>query len=96
MWILVTAAVLLIVLAMKGRLGPLIWEGRPVAAGDTHRGLGRGPCGRWAGARPDVGADAGADSPPRESAESVLARRLADGEITPEDYLERSSLLNER
>lgn len=26
----------------------------------------------------------------------ILARRLADGEVTPEEYLERLSLINER
>lgn len=32
----------------------------------------------------------------RPGPESILAQRLANGEITPEDYLERLSLLQEK
>lgn len=41
--------------------------------------------------RPDPGREAA-----REDPETVLARRLADGDLTPEEYLERLSLLQER
>ena len=31
-----------------------------------------------------------------DSAEGVLARRLADGDLSPDEYLERAALLNDR
>ena len=80
---LVIVAVLLFVLHRTGRLGPLAWQGREhLAEARTSGQLGARPFG-----------------PPRPATPTpsdVLAKRLADGDISPEEYLERSALLHER
>ncbi len=86
--------VFLVLLAKLGRIGPFTWEPRfaglpasaaPVApATPTEIGAGAAASGwtGWAGRHDDP--------------ETILARRLADGEITSDDYLERMSLLGHR
>lgn len=56
-----------------------------------HRGS-IGPF-RWAG-RPLAAAHPGAVAV--EPAEAILARRLADGDLSPDEYLERAALLKDR
>lgn len=90
----IIVAVLLLVLYKKGRLGPLAWEGREQLVRGRHPGeLGGRPFGpSWAH---HYGPD-GALAQRRETPEEVLARRLADGDLSPDEYLERSALLHER
>ncbi|CAI9402083.1 MULTISPECIES: hypothetical protein [Aestuariimicrobium] len=79
---IVGAAVVLLVVLLytRGRVGPLTWAGREHLAGQSHP--------RMLGARPSA--------PEKPSPSEVLAGRLADGEITPDEYLERSALMHER
>lgn len=85
MFLLFTLAVLVLILAFTGRIGPFVWAGRP---------LGR-PGGEWPTA--DY-----ADSPPRPrpaspnpgpTPEEIVAQRLADGQISPDEYRELVSVL---
>lgn len=48
----------------------------------------------WDGPRP--GAPTPNTAPAASDPAAILARRLADGELSPEEYLERLSLINER
>lgn len=81
-WIALT--VFVVVLRNSGRIGPFVWLGRP----------GHGPV--RVGGRPGCRRPAAAAGPaPDSDAERILARRLADGHVTPEEYLERLSLLQE-
>ena len=80
---IIIVAVFLFALHRFGRLGPFAWQGREhLAAARTAGQLGARPIGPQLPATPT----------PSE----VLARRLADGDISPEEYLERSALLHER
>lgn len=83
---------IIVVLFLKflrhGGIGPVRWA--PGGGPAQHRGPAgpagpRGHRGRWAGAwdRPS----------PEEEALARLAERLAAGDITPEEYLERSTVL---
>lgn len=81
MFLVTVTVVFVILLARFGRIGPFVWD--PAGAPGPRRQPTR--CG-GPGPRADT-----AGTP-----ETVLARRLADGDITPEEYLERLSLLQER
>ena len=66
-------------LLKSGRVGPVRWDPRGAdAPGPSHGGPGHGPWGRPS---------------PEEAALATLADRLAKGEISPEEYLERSTAL---
>lgn len=83
MFVLIAIGVFLFLLHQRGSLGPFRWEGRQFPpAGQHGPSLHRGPWGYPA----QLG-------PASDSAESILARRLADGEIDSDEYLERSALL---
>lgn len=84
MAVLIALLVFLVLLKHHGRLGPFVWDAPPCP------GRRREPD-RPDAERPDPGREAA-----REDPETVLARRLADGDLTPEEYLERLSLLQER
>ncbi len=73
--------VALIKLVKHGRVGPVRWA--------PHRGGSDAPeAPRFGGHRPPW-----AQPSPEEAALATLAERLASGDITPEEYLERSSAL---
>lgn len=83
MFVLIAIGVFLFLLHQRGSLGPFRWEGRQFSpAGQHGPSMHRGPWGYPA----QLG-------PASDSAESILARRLADGEIDSDEYLERSALL---
>lgn len=80
---IIIVALFLFVLHRNGRLGPFAWQGREhLVAAPTPGQLGARPFGPQAPSTP--------------TPSDVLARRLADGDISPEEYLERSALLHER
>lgn len=75
----------------RGGLGPVRWDPRRGAGEDgsgrrPRHGFGPGA----AGHRPPW-----AQQSPEEAALATLAERLASGDITPDEYLERSSALRE-
>ncbi len=75
-------AVFLFVLAQAGRIGPFVW------LGPRHpRQL---PPRSWGG--PPVEGETAA----RRDPEQVLAMRLADGDLSTDEYLERLSVLQSR
>jgi hypothetical protein len=97
MGLLLILLLFLFALSRVGRIGPFEWAG-PV------RRFGPPP---WAyhgtfgpqGPAPEAGEDAGRVRPPfgpPADPERILARRLADGEISSDDYLERLSLIQSR
>lgn len=83
---MVLALVLFVIaLATMGRIGPFVWDGP------------RAPYGAYPGPAPSAHSPHDVQAAPAESDPAhILARRLADGEISPEEYLERLSLINER
>ena len=96
MMLFIAVGILLIVLHKRGELGPFRWEGRPVTAGRCGRvGAIGAPAER---AMPTGGPHQAHPRGPRHDAspETVLAQRLADGEITADEYLERVAVLTDR
>ena len=86
MFVLIAIGVFLFLLHQRGSLGPFRWEGRQFSpAGQHGPSLHRGPWGYPA----QLG-------PASDSAESILARRLADGDLTVDDYYESLSLIQSR
>lgn len=92
--------VFLVLLAKLGRIGPFTWE--PRFAGLPASTAPATPAGPPMPAMPTEIAAGGAASGwtgwagRHDDPETILARRLADGEITSDDYLERMSLLSHR
>lgn len=96
MMLLIAVGLLVLVLNRRGHLGPLTWAGR--------EGVG---CSRRQAALVGAGASAGqggaqvaqqtqGTQQPQGTPQQVLAMRLADGQISADEYLERSSLLQDR
>lgn len=74
--------ILLLKFARHGRVGPVRWA----PGGPGGPGRHAGP--PWAQSWP-------AQRSPEEEALATLAERLASGDITPEEYLERSTALRD-
>lgn len=101
MGVLLLALVFLFALSRFGRIGPFVWAGPPRRFGPPpwmHHGAslpegnaapvtgpGEGEREPGCGARPPMSF--------RPDPERILAHRLADGQISPDDYLERLSLI---
>lgn len=89
------AVVVIISLLKHGRVGPVRWDprhqGGPGSAGQGQDGPGRRPGPPWA--EGPWGRGPWAQPSPEEAALATLADRLAKGEISPEEYLERSTAL---
>ena len=80
-WLLIVAVSKLLT---RGRVGPGRWVGgKPFKAGG-------GEAGSWAGGAGFRGFPGGA---PEDAAFETLRMRLANGDITTEEYLERTSVL---
>lgn len=77
MLILFALILFIVILAATGRIGPIAWVGRP---------LGGSPSPDGSGAQPG-------ENPATPTPEGILAMRLAEGDISPEEYLERLSML---
>ena len=80
MMIIFALVVFVFALIVRGRIGPFAWD--PVGpSGPGHPGFARPPHPGGFHRGPDP--------------EAVLAERLANGDIAPEEYLERLHLLRE-
>ncbi|QIK72093.1 SHOCT domain-containing protein [Propioniciclava coleopterorum] len=99
---LIALLLFLFVLSQVGRLGPFEWAGRrrPVAAHYTPAFAGPPPASAPAPGQVPAsvpapwGPPAGWSVP--QDPERILAHRLAEGDLTPDEYLERLSMLQSR
>lgn len=95
----ILAVILITKLIKHGRLGPVRFDPHRTAEAGAHEGPGRRPGPPWAqgfgpGSGSGFGSGFGWGQPsPEDAALATLADRLAKGEISPEEYLERSTAL---
>ncbi|WP_203568029.1 SHOCT domain-containing protein [Aestuariimicrobium ganziense] len=81
----------IVALLVRGRIGPVRWVPRGPAG--TGPRFGPGPAGQGPDSGGPVGWATGASRPPEDTAFETLRMRLANGDITPDEYLERTSVL---